>query len=104
MAEELIYHIMKRDDWDDYGLTAATSRPASKEGYIHASTLPQVVETADRYFAGRKTRPARHRPAWVQAEIRYEDHRPRRKVPHIYGYISLNAVFLVMTCPQLRGA
>jgi uncharacterized protein (DUF952 family) len=103
MADELIYHIMKRDDWDDYWFDRRYEPPSLKqEGFIHASTLRQVVETAERYFAGRKDLVLLViDPAWVQADIRYEDLSGRGvKYPHIYGYISLNAVLSCYDLPH----
>jgi uncharacterized protein (DUF952 family) len=98
----LIYHIMGRDDWDDYWFDRRYEPPSLKEeGFIHASTLDQVVDTAERLFAGREDLVLLCiDPAWVQAKIRFEDLTGRGVAyPHIYGHISLNAVLSAYDLP-----
>jgi uncharacterized protein (DUF952 family) len=51
----MIAHIVKRGDWDDAvkrGCHAPESLPG--EGFIHCSTLAQVIDTANRFYRGQK--------------------------------------------------
>jgi uncharacterized protein (DUF952 family) len=63
--------------------------------------LDQVVDTAERLFAGREDLVLLCiDPAWVQAKIRFEDLTGRGVAyPHIYGHISLNAVLSAYDLP-----
>jgi len=54
MADRIIYHLCKRDDWQaaeraGYYLGSATDR---RDGFIHFSTAAQVAGSAERYHAG----------------------------------------------------
>ena len=49
----MIVHIVKRSEWAD-GVARGTYAPASlrAEGFIHCSTIAQVVDTANRFYRG----------------------------------------------------
>ncbi len=51
----MIAHIVKRSEWE-YGVARGRYAPASlrAEGFIHCSTLAQVVDTANRFYRGEK--------------------------------------------------
>lgn len=53
-ARQDVYHIAERDAWA-LAAKAGAYRPASlaREGFIHCSTRPQVLDTAQRFYAGR---------------------------------------------------
>jgi uncharacterized protein (DUF952 family) len=106
VTEETIYHITQRDVW-----TAAqaageyVAESLGQEGFIHASTREQVVETANLLYAGRDglvllcideeklTAPLK-RAAPVNA-----GDRDGELFPHIYGPLNLDAVTEVMDFP-----
>ncbi len=103
----MILHILRRAEWDD-ARPRGEYRPPSldAEGFIHCSTVGQVVATANIFFAGatdllllqideRK----------LLAELKYEvpatpyDERPRTPFPHIHGALNLDAVVAVAEFP-----
>jgi uncharacterized protein (DUF952 family) len=100
----LIYHITHRSDWQ-LALAAGQYMHDSlaSEGFIHASTLPQVPGTTERYYHGQpdllllEIDPARLTPALrfdpVVIEGRHTEY------PHIYGPLNLEAVVSVMEFP-----
>ncbi len=101
---KIILHITSREDWEA-ALSSGFYRSASldAEGFIHGSTLGQTVDTAERFFPGRrdlvllcideeKTEP----------EVRYEgpafehDQRVASLFPHLYGPLNVSAVVRVV--------
>lgn len=89
-----ILHITDRDSWE-----AATklgnyrSDSLATEGFIHCSTLAQVIGSANRFF--------KHQTNLVileiaidrvSAEIRYEGIDPNNLFPHVYGELNIDAV------------
>ena len=107
MADEAIYHITERDIWEAAraaGEYAAES--LAGEGFIHASTREQVVETANLFYAGQdglvllcidtsKLKVPLKREAASSAE-----HRAGAGLfPHIYGALNLDAVTRVVDFP-----
>jgi uncharacterized protein (DUF952 family) len=91
--KNLIAHISARQVWQ-----AAQSKAEYRgdtlesEGFIHCSKPDQVLETANRYFAGRQNLVL----VWidlqrVKAEIRWEA-AGGQVFPHIYGALNLDAV------------
>ena len=94
-TDGLIYHLMPRDDWDTLWEAQRYEPPSLKaEGFIHASSLSQVLATAERYFAGRDdivllcVDPSR-----LPGETVYEDLSGSGEAfPHVYGPIMLNSV------------
>jgi len=107
MAGGTIYHITERESWEAAraaGEYAAES--LAGEGFIHASTREQVVETANLFFAGQDglvllcieasklTAPLKHEAASSGA------HRGDAGLfPHIYGPLNLDAVTRVVDFP-----
>jgi uncharacterized protein (DUF952 family) len=109
----MIYHLTSVDNWQvaqEQGEYEAES--LAREGFIHASTLQQVIAVANAFY--------RSVPDLLLlcidgdrliAEIRWEDPAPpspslrideNEKFPHIYGAINLGAVQEVI--PLLRDA
>jgi uncharacterized protein (DUF952 family) len=94
-----IYHITARSAWEK-ARAAHTYRPESleKEGFIHCSTLAQIIATANRYYRGQ------HGlvllvidPSRIQAEVCYENTTGGEETfPHIYGALNLDAVTAVI--------
>jgi uncharacterized protein (DUF952 family) len=96
----LIFHIVTRAEWQ-VAVERGLYEPSSlmTEGFIHCSTLDQVVDTANRFFrGGQELMLLSINAERVTAPVRFE--RPidasdaLRDVlfPHIYGALNLNAV------------
>jgi uncharacterized protein (DUF952 family) len=107
MADASIFHITEREVWaaaQAAGEYRADSLAA--QGFIHASTAAQVVETANRYYKGqdglvllcidasRVTAPIKHEAASGEAHAR-----DAGLFPHIYGALNLDAVVRVLDFP-----
>jgi uncharacterized protein (DUF952 family) len=93
---------MPRSEWDDSWAWGRYEPPSLRsEGFIHASTLSQVLATAERYFAGR------HDivllcidPSLLQCEVFYEDLKGTGVTyPHIYGSVTYAAVIAAYDLP-----
>ena len=93
----IIYHITARQAWEaalQAGLYTAPS--LAQEGFIHASTLTQVVDTANRFYAGQTglVLLAVDTQA-LQPPLRFDPvttHGAEQAFPHIYGPLNLDAV------------
>lgn len=88
-----IVHICSHEDWS-VAQSEGEYRAASleTEGFIHCSTPEQVLETANRYYAGASGLVLLWiDPEKVQSEIRWEPAHDEQ-YPHIYGPIHLDAV------------
>jgi uncharacterized protein (DUF952 family) len=104
----MILHILRRAEWEDARLHGEYRPPSlGAEGFIHCSTIGQVVATGNIFFSGatdllllqideRK----------LMAELKYEepatqdDERPRTAFPHIHGPLNLDAVVAVTEFPR----
>jgi uncharacterized protein (DUF952 family) len=95
---ELIYHITTQTAWEAALETGSYTADSFKtEGFIHASSGAQYIQTANRYYRGVRglvllvidTRR-------VAADIRYENLVGGAELfPHIYGPLNLEAVLRV---------
>ncbi|MBN1943798.1 MAG: DUF952 domain-containing protein [Phycisphaerae bacterium] len=90
-----IVHITHTEQWQaarESGLYQADT--LTTQGFIHCSTLEQVIPVADFLFRGRKGLVLLEIDTdQVQAEIKYENLEGGTKLfPHIYGPIPINAV------------
>jgi uncharacterized protein (DUF952 family) len=106
MADEPIYHITSRDEWQSAQTTGAyRAESLDTQGFIHASTRAQVVETADLFYRrqdglvllcideSKLTAP-------VKREAPTGSHREAAgPFPHIYGPLNLDAVVQVLDFP-----
>jgi uncharacterized protein (DUF952 family) len=108
MGDGTIYHITGRDDWSA-AQAAGEYRTESLEsqGFIHASTAAQVVETAERFYPGEdglvllciatsRLKP----PLKYEAPSNPELHAKAGLFPHIYGALNLDAVERVVAFPR----
>ena|SRR5208283_1785531 len=110
----MVVHIVKRVEWED-GVARGRYAPASlrTQGFIHCSTLAQVVDTANRFYRGEKGLVGlcidERRLA---AELKYEaparaDRESGLKreaaagemFPHLYGELNIDAVVRVVELP-----
>jgi uncharacterized protein (DUF952 family) len=107
VAGETIYHITEREVWVA-AQAAGEYRTDSLEaqGFIHASTSAQVVDTADRFYRGQDGLVLLCIvPARLTAPLRYEaaSHEGHAKdaglFPHIYGPLNLDAVERAVAFP-----
>ena len=93
----LIYHITARADWEKaQELGAYTAPSLASEGFIHASTREQVVDTAGRYYQGVSGLVLLVIDTErLQPELRFDPvtlASGPTKFPHLYGPLNLNAV------------
>jgi uncharacterized protein (DUF952 family) len=103
----MIVHIVKRSDWV-VAVGRGTYAPASlrADGFIHCSTVAQVIETANRFYRGQdglvvlcidESR--------LKAELRFEapagapGKASGELFPHLYGELNVDAVVRVVEMP-----
>ncbi len=99
---DFLYHIVQRAEWEssaEIGFYAPAS--IAEEGFIHCSTLDQVVGTANRFYNGQTGLVLLQMDvAQVSAEIVYEDlYGHGQAFPHIYGPLNVDAVSAVVDFP-----
>lgn len=99
---QFIYHITRKTDWAA-ALTADSYAADSLaiEGFIHCSTVEQVIATANRIFCGRRDLILLCVDTEKLApEIRYENLEGGISLyPHIYGALAIAAVAAVYVFP-----
>ncbi len=98
----MILHITDRESWEQ-ALGAGAYQPPgfAEEGFIHCSTLQQVIAVADRVFRGQAGLVLLCiEPERLKAGLRFEnlDGGPDL-FPHIYGPLNLDAVTGVLDFP-----
>jgi uncharacterized protein (DUF952 family) len=95
----MILHITTPDAWAQAkmdGLYRSTS--LATEGFIHCSTLRQIVATANKHYARRSGLVLLCiEESRLTAKLRYEDLNAGDLFPHIYGPINLDAVSKVVS-------
>jgi uncharacterized protein (DUF952 family) len=89
-----ILHITTRAQWETAkNLGSYRSESLATEGFIHCSTIAQVIGSANRFFKGKKDLVILSiDPSSVTAEIRYEGAESNNLFPHIYGELNIDAV------------
>lgn len=97
----MIYHIVSKSDWKAAGASDTYEGDTLlTEGFIHCSTIEQVVDVANFMFAGRTDLLILTiDPAELSAEVKYEDGGDGRLFPHIYGSIEKEAVMDAVKFP-----
>jgi len=105
-----IYHITTRAAWDA-ALPAGLYNAASlaSEGFIHASTLAQVVDIANRFYAGQAGLVLLVIDAGaVRPDVRFDPvtlSGQEQRFPHIYGPLNPDAVVdVVEFAPNQEGS
>jgi uncharacterized protein (DUF952 family) len=90
----IIFHITQREEWAKAKeLGTYTSNTLASEGFIHCSTLAQVVGSANRFFKDRQDLVILSIDSdRVMPEIRYEGAEANNLFPHIYGELNIDAV------------
>jgi uncharacterized protein (DUF952 family) len=107
VADETIYHITERRSWeaalngDEY-----VAESLRAQGFIHASTQGQVLETANLFYRGQDglvllcIDPAKLRAPLRREAASNAGHRDDAGLfPHIYGPLNLDAVTRVIDFP-----
>jgi uncharacterized protein (DUF952 family) len=94
-----ILHITTRDTWEQAkqaGLYRGDT--LESEGFIHCSTVAQVIGVANARFRGRTDLILLViDPSKLAAEVRWEASEHDEVFPHIYGPLNVAAVFKVFT-------
>ena len=102
MPSELILHITSKEAWFQ-AVQAGEYRGETleSEGFLHCSTLDQIVATALRHYRGSDDLILLCiDPSRIDAELRYEfSAGGGGEFPHIYGGINLEAVRQAVTFP-----
>lgn len=99
-AVDRIYHIASEKVWLEALAFGEYLHPSlGSEGFIHCSSVSQVVRTANRYYRGQSGLVLLEiDPALTASEIRYDDS-GGDQYPHLYGPLNLDAVVDVMRFP-----
>lgn len=92
-----IYHIALAKNWDKAQIKGLyDGGTLSTEGFIHCSTQDQLVEVANYLFKdvlGLKLLVID--PSKVKSGVRYEEATNKKRYPHIYGPLNIDAVIEV---------
>src|SRR5277367_1088163 len=103
----MIAHIVNRREWAK-ALECGTYAPDSlrAEGFIHCSTLAQVIDTANRFYRGQDDLVVLCiEESRLNAVLKYEaatmqhDEPAGALFPHLYGELNLDAVVRVVALP-----
>jgi len=108
MNERVILHILSRSDWDlAKGLGDYRPPSLTAEGFIHCSTIAQVIDTANLFYRGqgdllvlRIDRRKLTAPLKFEAPANSGDARPEALFPHLYGPLNLDAVIDAIELPS----
>lgn len=89
-----ILHITQRQAWETAkNLGTYQGNTLVTEGFIHCSTVSQVIGSANRFFKSQSDLVILLIDVdRVKAEIRYEGVDPTNLFPHIYGELNIDAV------------
>jgi uncharacterized protein (DUF952 family) len=100
----MILHITGRADWENaQALGVYRLDTLASEGFIHCSTLEQVLGPANDLYRGRNDLVLLViDPGRLTARLVYEDcYETGQPFPHIYGPLNLDAVTRVVPFPPL---
>lgn len=103
----MIFHLVERAEWER-ARAAGEYAPESlrADGFIHCSTLAQLVATANAWFRGRRglvvlciDESRLDAPVRFESPIAPGDPRARETFPHLYGALKPDAVVEVVAFP-----
>ena len=96
-----IYHITTQFDWQSQKDGATFTAPSlDSDGFIHASMIDQIVDTANAIFAGYDDLVIQViDTAKLVAEVKIEDTYGHGSFPHIYGPIETQSVIRAIDLP-----
>ena len=98
---DAIFHIAERSQWqasqaEDIYQTASLAT----EGFIHCSTVVQVVWVADKFFKGQSDLVLlKIDPERLWAELRFDRVEGLGLFPHLYGSLNRDAVVEIFDFP-----
>jgi uncharacterized protein (DUF952 family) len=102
MAEQLIYHMCRAEEWaaaQRRGAYAGSTQDAA-DGFIHFSTAAQIVASAAKHRAGQDGLVLLTVAASaLGAELRWEAAREGQLFPHLYGALTCDRVRRVDPLP-----
>ena len=106
-ATEMIVHIVERGEWvKAVGRGSYAPDSLAAEGFVHCSTLAQVVATANRFYRGQNGLVVLCiEEERLRVELRYEASTGARgeeageMFPHLYGELNVDAVVRVIELP-----
>jgi uncharacterized protein (DUF952 family) len=107
----MILHILSRSEWE-FARRQGDYRPPSlaAEGFIHCSTIAQVIDTANLFYPGQRDlllllidERKLTAPLKFEAPADSRDARPRALFPHVYGPLNLDAVIDAVELPCDAG-
>jgi len=100
--DDVIYKIAPKSLWDEAEAAGVfVGAPIDlQDGFIHFSTAAQVVETANKHFAGQEDLllvaiDVRR----LREDVKWEVSRGGALFPHLYGQLELSAVIWVKALP-----
>ena len=102
MDVRTIYKICPAAEWRDAERASVFSGSAvdRRDGYIHFSTSDQVIETAQKYFAGQRDLVLVSVDAAALSDrLKWEPSRGGALFPHLYGELATAAVLRVDPLP-----
>lgn len=90
----LIFHITPRQQWQTAQKQGVYGHESlDTEGFIHCSTLPQLIQVANLFFAGQTGLVLLGIDAdRLQSELRYDPVEGGAAFPHVYGALNLEAI------------
>ncbi|MCP4329210.1 MAG: DUF952 domain-containing protein [Alphaproteobacteria bacterium] len=105
MAESLIYHMCRRDEWDaacGTGVYRGSSQDEA-DGFIHFSTADQIAASAAKHRAGQSGLVLIEVDASRLGDaLRWEPARDGALFPHLYGVLAVDSVTAVRDLPVDR--
>jgi uncharacterized protein (DUF952 family) len=106
MAERLIYHMCRREEWQaaaETGVYFGSTHDAA-DGFIHFSTAAQIAESAARHRAGEDGLVLLAAdPEALDAALKWEASRGGALFPHLHGALPVRAVRWVKELPLGDG-
>lgn len=91
----MIYRITDSDRWQQaLSLGFFASQDLAEEGFIHCSTILQIVEVANRLYRGESDLVLLEiEESKLTSPLKWEDtHNSGEVFPHVYGVINLGAI------------
>ena len=106
-AIRMILHIVKRSEWEQAASRGSYEPPSlGAEGFVHCSTIEQLLDTANRFYRGQKDLIVLCiDESRLNAPLKFETpsmpaHEKRDGLfPHIHGALNLEAVTTVIEFP-----
>ena len=97
----MIYHIVSKSDWEAVGESVYyRGDTLDTEGFIHCSTIEQVLDTANFLFKEREDLVLLQiDESKLRSPLKYEDAGDGRLFPHINGPMEVDAVVAVADFP-----